>query len=202
MNDGRLIQEMADSGKIFYSVYKSPVGPLYLIGGNDRIKSILFKNRDSDRYHVEKKFMKSATPSIRNAVLLLDEYFRYITGATLKGKRNFTLRTSSRGDLLIFSSGGISVSADISVFSDNEKKVYRQLARIPVGDTISYKKLSEISGIPDGSRFVGNAMAKNFFPIIIPCHRVIKSDGTRGNYSGGNWIKDYLLDHEKADLHG
>lgn len=200
MNDGRIIQEMADSGEIFYSVYKSPVGPLYLIGGNDRIKSILFKNSDSDRYHVEKKFMNSKTPSIRNAVLLLDEYFRCITGATVKGKRNFTLRTSSRGDLLVFSSGGISVSADLSVFSDNEKTVYRRLARIPAGDTISYKKLSEISGIPGGSRFVGNTMAKNFFPIIIPCHRVIKSDGTRGNYSGGNCIKDYLLDHEKANL--
>jgi methylated-DNA-[protein]-cysteine S-methyltransferase len=50
--------------------------------------------------------------------------------------------------------------------------------------------------VPGGGRFVGNAMAKNMFPVFIPCHRVIKSDGAMGYYSGGVHIKEFLLAHE------
>ena len=88
------------------------------------------------------------------------------------------------------------VSLDLSGYTVREIRVYKELIKIQPGSRISYGSLAEKSGIPSGARFIGNTMAKNRFPIIIPCHRVIRSDGTMGNYTGGNHIKAFLLDHE------
>ena len=88
------------------------------------------------------------------------------------------------------------VLLDLSAYTVREIRVYKELIKIKPGSRISYGSLAEKSGIPSGARFIGNTMAKNRFPIIIPCHRVIRSDGTMGNYTGGNHIKAFLLDHE------
>ncbi len=85
---------------------------------------------------------------------------------------------------------------DLDAFTEGEKKVYKTLCAIPAGQTISYGELARLSGYPGGARFVGNTMAKNIFPIIIPCHRVIRSDGSPGNYSSGTELKEFLLRHE------
>jgi O-6-methylguanine DNA methyltransferase len=68
------------------------------------------------------------------------------------------------------------------------------------GTTVSYGELASMSGIPGGARFIGNCMAKNRFPVLIPCHRVIKSDGSIGNFSGGVEVKEFLLDHETKNF--
>jgi len=69
-----------------------------------------------------------------------------------------------------------------------------------IGDKISYRELAEKVNRPNASRAVGTTMKKNPFPIIIPCHRVVRSDGSIGNYSGGkrNKIKEFLLNHEET----
>lgn len=85
---------------------------------------------------------------------------------------------------------------DASDCTENELKVYMELVKVPAGETVSYAMLAEKSGITRGARFAGNVMAKNRFPVIVPCHRVIKSDGSMGNYSGGVEIKGMLLSHE------
>lgn len=87
---------------------------------------------------------------------------------------------------------------DTSAFTDKERKVYRELMKIGPGEVTSYGELAARCGFARGGRFIGNAMAKNAFPVIIPCHRVIKSDGTTGNFSGGVKIKEALLAHEAA----
>lgn len=71
---------------------------------------------------------------------------------------------------------------------------------IRYGETISYSELANRAGYPGAGRAVGNVMAKNPIPIIIPCHRVIRSDGGLGGYSGfgGIRLKKRLLWHEKA----
>lgn len=86
---------------------------------------------------------------------------------------------------------------DCSTF---HKEVYSALLNVPYGHTLSYKELATLAGNPDASRAVGTAMAHNPFPIIVPCHRVLKSDGTLGNYTGAEGLKtkQWLLDHEKA----
>ena len=85
---------------------------------------------------------------------------------------------------------------DVSGYTGNQQNVYRELVKVTPGETISYGVLAERSGIERGGRFVGNAMAGNAFPVIIPCHRVIKGDGSMGNYSGGIDVKRMLLVHE------
>ncbi len=85
---------------------------------------------------------------------------------------------------------------DASSYTGKELLVYEELVKIPAGMKISYGGLAEKCGIKGGARFIGNAMAKNRFPVIVPCHRVIKSDGSTGNFSGGEGVKELLLAHE------
>ena len=67
------------------------------------------------------------------------------------------------------------------------------------GEHLSYKQLAEMVGNPKAARGVGQAMRKNPFPLVVPCHRVVRSDGDLGNYSmlDGAKTKKWLLDHEK-----
>ena len=73
-------------------------------------------------------------------------------------------------------------------------------ADIPYGETLSYGEIAARAGSPGGARAVGQAMGKNPFPIIVPCHRVIKSDGTIGGFGGGLHLKKALLELEGIDL--
>ena len=83
--------------------------------------------------------------------------------------------------------------------SDFEKSVYEALLKIPYGEVLTYKQLATKINRPKAYRAVGNANAKNKNPIIIPCHRVVASNGI-GGYSGGLWRKSRLLKLEKANL--
>ena len=74
------------------------------------------------------------------------------------------------------------------------------IAAIPAGETRSYGALARIAG--SGPRAIGQACARNPFPIIIPCHRVVGSGGAIGHYSGGQGVvtKTWLLDHERRGV--
>jgi methylated-DNA-[protein]-cysteine S-methyltransferase len=73
-----------------------------------------------------------------------------------------------------------------------QRSVWRELTRIPYGTTISYKELARRVGRPNGPRAVGQANGRNPIPIIVPCHRVVASDGI-GGYGGGLPMKRALL---------
>ena len=77
-----------------------------------------------------------------------------------------------------------------------ELDVYEALLSIPPGDTVSYGELAEMAGYPRAARAVGNAMAGNPIPVVVPCHRVIRSDGTMGRYGNDPRWKERLLVHE------
>jgi len=81
--------------------------------------------------------------------------------------------------------------------TDFQKAVWRQLKKIPFGQTASYGDVARAIGRPGAFRAVGNANNKNPIPLIIPCHRVIGSDGKLVGFGGGIWRKQWLLDHEK-----
>lgn len=87
---------------------------------------------------------------------------------------------------------------DWSEHTNFEIDVWRACAEIPYGVTGSYKDIAERLGRPGGARAVGLAMAHNPFPIVVPCHRVCKSDGGLGGYSGPGGIdfKQQLLEME------
>ncbi len=90
------------------------------------------------------------------------------------------------------------------------KKVLTECGKIPYGKAVSYSQLAHLIGKPLAARAVGNALAKNPLPLIIPCHRVIHADGSIGNFSafleaktgskfiGGKELKLKLLQHERA----
>lgn len=77
-----------------------------------------------------------------------------------------------------------------------QKKVWKQLETIPFGNTISYLQLSKQLGDPKAIRAVASANGKNPLWIIVPCHRVIGSDGSLTGYAGGLHRKQWLLNHE------
>jgi methylated-DNA-[protein]-cysteine S-methyltransferase len=78
--------------------------------------------------------------------------------------------------------------------------VLEELSRVPYGQTVSYKDLAERTGHPRASRAVGTAMATNPIPIVVPCHRVLRTGGALGGYGGGLDTKVWLLRHEGALL--
>lgn len=77
-----------------------------------------------------------------------------------------------------------------------QKKVWQELLNIPYGKTISYLQLSKYIDNTKAIRAVGHANGQNPLPIIVPCHRVIGSDGSLTGYGGGLWRKKWLLQHE------
>lgn len=91
---------------------------------------------------------------------------------------------------------GFSQKVNFIKGTDFEKNVWSSLKDIPFGDTRTYKWIAEKVGSPAATRAVGQALSKNPIPIVLPCHRVIESDGSIGGYSSGVNIKRRLLDME------
>jgi len=112
-------------------------------------------------------------PLLRAAAAQLDEYFR--------GKRtHFTLALRLDG-------------------TDFEKMVWRRLVKVPYGQTTTYADVAGAVGRPKAARAVGQANHRNPISIIVPCHRVIGSDGRLVGYGSGLWRKRWLLDHERRN---
>jgi methylated-DNA-[protein]-cysteine S-methyltransferase len=107
---------------------------------------------------------------LQEAVLQLQEYF--------EGKRtDFTFKLNPKG-------------------TDFQQKVWQELLNIPFGKTISYLDLSKKLGDVKAIRAAASANGKNPLWIVVPCHRVIGTDGSLTGYAGGLWRKKWLLEHE------
>jgi methylated-DNA-[protein]-cysteine S-methyltransferase len=78
--------------------------------------------------------------------------------------------------------------------------VWRAVQTIPYGETLSYGAIATAIGNPRAGRAVGTANGANPIPIVVPCHRVLGSDGSLTGYGGGLWRKAWLLEHEKAHI--
>ena len=75
-------------------------------------------------------------------------------------------------------------------------KVYRKLLQVPKGKVTTYRELANAVGLKNGQRIIGMIMKKNPFPVIVPCHRVVKSDGKIGGYAYGKKVKSKMLTNE------
>ncbi len=90
--------------------------------------------------------------------------------------------------------GALKHDIDLSlVESDFKRRALTKLCKVPLGSVVTYQGLASAIGAPDGQRAIGNAMGSNPVPIYVPCHRVIKSDLSIGNYGGGVERKLKLL---------
>lgn len=196
MIDSTTIHQLSQKNDLRYARYAAPMTDIYLLGDDSALTALVFDDSWPADDDISKWFKKGSAESVSNALRALDEYF-HGPGHRRKAGDAGPRVTAAAGGLLRITMHGITLTVDLSRFTAREISVYRELLKVPAGAVISYGALARNAGIPGGARFVGNTMAKNRFPVVIPCHRVIRSDGAMGNYSGGTHIKKYLLDFEK-----
>ncbi|MEO7305916.1 MAG: methylated-DNA--[protein]-cysteine S-methyltransferase [Ferruginibacter sp.] len=158
--------------------YQSPLGALEIRSTGSAISDVLFVNswKGAKINEAELNFTKPKTPVIKGCIKQLDEYFA--------GKRTeFTVHTSQVG-------------------TEFQQTVWAELCKIPYGRTISYMGLSKRIGNVKAIRAVGTANGNNSICIIVPCHRVIGSNGDLVGYGGDLWRKKWLLEHEGKVANG
>ena len=97
---------------------------------------------------------------------------------------------------------GKTLTYDLGGLSDFERDVLKKALEIPKGEIRPYGWIAREIGRPKAVRAVGSALGRNPIPILIPCHRVVRSDGQIGNYAFGSEMKRTLLDREQVDLVG
>lgn len=160
---------------LYFHSLNSPIGLLHIAHTNDIVFALEFAefqerfvNQLQKRFSAKLTFQPAANATIEE---LLARYFA--------------------GD--IHALARIQTNTDGSPF---QQKVWQGLRNIPVGHTVSYLQLAHTIGVEKGQRAVGLANGKNPIPLIIPCHRVINSNGKLGGYSGALWRKEWLLKHE------
>jgi len=81
-----------------------------------------------------------------------------------------------------------------------EQKIYKKLLEVPKGQITTYGELAKAVGLKNGQRIIGKIMNKNPYPVIIPCHRVVMSNGKIGGYAYGEHIKIKLLNDEGIQI--
>lgn len=158
--------------------YESPIGFLEVKGGERGVSAVNFvepRSASGRRADRDDRDGKGPLPvALADCLTQLDEYFR--------------------GDRRAFS-----VKLDLGG-TDFQKRVWKELRAVRFGKTVSYKEIAEAIGNPAGTRAVGGANHRNPVSIIVPCHRVVGSDGRLTGYGGGLWRKEWLLRHEGNDL--
>lgn len=97
----------------------------------------------------------------------------------------------------ILGRGAADLDLDFSGFTEFQREVYRTVSAIPRGQTMTYGQVAELSGHPGAARAVGRAMAANPYPLIMPCHRVVASNGL-GGYEYGLEMKEKILALERT----
>ncbi|MGB9867887.1 MAG: methylated-DNA--[protein]-cysteine S-methyltransferase [Bacillota bacterium] len=88
------------------------------------------------------------------------------------------------------------VKVDNSRATQFQRNVYQALRKVPYGSTVSYSELASLAGYPGAARAVGQACATNPVPLVVPCHRVIRGNGSIGGFAGGTPMKRKLLQIE------
>ena len=106
--------------------------------------------------------------------------------------------------LVAFASGAVddfrNVELELAGKTLFQQSVIKHCRSIPIGQTRSYAELARMAGRPGAARAVGSVMSSNRFPLVVPCHRVVRAGGDIGRFSGpgGAGLKQRLLDHESA----
>jgi len=130
---------------------------------------------------------------------VLDELTLRVSSRALRGPRDTIIR--ARGQLEEYFNATrhtFDLPLDWRLTTEFRRKVLHATAQIPYGQTSTYQQVASQAGSPAAVRAAGTALALNPLPIIVPCHRVLRTDGQLGNYRGGAQAKAQLLDLERA----
>jgi methylated-DNA-[protein]-cysteine S-methyltransferase len=158
----------------------SPFGPFVLLwsanGNQPKLSRIVLSRPEATS---EQSFESSFSDSIHRSCAEIDEIASQIEAFLCGGDIRFSL------DIL-----------RLDICKEFQQKVLRAEHAVPRGFVSTYQRIAVHLGKPSGARAVGTALANNPFPIIIPCHRAIRTDRTLGGYQGGIKMKQILLEME------
>ncbi len=160
---------------VAYTVHVTPVGPLVLAVDSDgAVLSCCY----DDEQQVTEHLARAVSPRVLRQSHRLDPLRRQLD-EYLAGQRR-----------------SIDLAVNLALASAFTSHVLLSLADVPYGTTTSYGDLAARAGAPRAARAVGNALGTNPVCIVLPCHRVTRSDGSPGGYAGGPTVKQMLLDLE------
>ncbi len=157
---------------MWFDEFKSPIGKLRVAVDERGLRYVLFDSNKHPPKHIS-DWLRDCSPT-RQAREQLLQYFA--------------------GEIKTFE---LAISFDGTEF---QQRTWNQLASIPYGKTWSYSDLAIRVGSPKAVRAVGSANGRNPIPIVLPCHRVIGSNGSLTGFGGGLPIKKWLLEHEGVRL--
>ena len=165
--------------KLFYAFTNTNAGWVGLLGSNDGLLRVTLPQKSEQAAGlILGENLSNATPSPQyfdDVIVRLQAYFN--------------------GNQVDFPD-----KLDFSGATLFQREVWQTARRIPYGETRSYVWIAANIGKPEAARAVGQALGKNPFPIIVPCHRVLGSDGGLGGFSGGIEVKKYLLSLEGVSI--
>ena len=158
--------------KVSFQIWQSPLGPLFLYATEKNLIGLCFSDNRASflKKNAQMIFNEEKSTLIKEAIKQLEEYFR-------NKRTQFNLPLEAQG-------------------TPFQKKAWNALQKIPYGKTISYGDQARKIRSEKSVRAVGTANGKNPIAIIIPCHRVIGSNGTLTGYAGGLSLKSKLLEIE------
>ena len=171
----------ADAGGLLdvaYTTIDSPVGTLLLAATPKGLVRVAYGREDHD--HVLSTLSQRLSPRVLRAPRRLDAVARELDDYFARRRRVFDL------------------PLDLSLSRGFRQLVQRHLPEIGYGQTRTYGQVAELVGNPKAVRAVGTACATNPLPVVVPCHRVLRADGTPGRYVGGPAAKKALLNLEAA----
>lgn len=155
-----------------YREVKTPFGRMKIVASDRGLRAVLWPDDDPSRVKFEVEPRRTSNPILVEVESQLEEYFA--------GRRET-----------------FDVELDLAG-TDFQRAVWKQLARIPYGRTISYGELAKRLGRPTGARAVGGAVGRNPVSIVLPCHRVVGSNGKLTGFAGGLDSKTRLLEIESG----
>ena len=168
---------MSPNKSVYYCFYEAPQGVGAVIFDHDGLIDLMLPRPDSNKtkevleQYPQSKLMKRDLSEVTTS---LNSYFR--------GQKT-----------------GFGCPLNFNGYTLFEREVFAVTQTIPYGDVRSYKWVAERAGKPRAMRAVGQALKKNRVPVIIPCHRVVRSDGTLGGFNAGVSWKKRLLELEAKE---
>jgi methylated-DNA-[protein]-cysteine S-methyltransferase len=163
---------------VAWTTTDTPIGPLMLAATPTGLVSINFGD-ETDRFTED--LADKVSPRVLRAPARLDPTRRQLDEYFAGDRRDFDL------------------TLDWRLSKGFRNRILHDLVGVPYGHTVSYKDLAERAGSPGASRAVGSAMATNPIPIVVPCHRVLRTGGNLGGYGGGLETKVKLLALESGE---
>lgn len=171
----RLAADAAAEGllDVAYRTYDSPVGPLLLAATEQGLVRVAYAREGHD--DVLTSLAERVSPRILASPARLDDAARELDEYFAGTRSGFDLRLDRR------------------LSTGFRREVHLRLADVAYGSTMSYAQMAQVVGSPKAVRAVGTACATNPLPVVVPCHRVVRSDGEPGGYAGGPEAKRALL---------